>query len=138
MTQCVCGSGVPEPACCDRFHRGIASAPTAEALMRSRFAAYARQNEAYLRRTWHSSTRPRHIGFADSLRWVRLEILDRTGGGLLDRQRQTFGNNLDRRDDAERTAVGQADGDDARLEGWRMPRCEGAYQWPAGPGHRPR
>jgi SEC-C motif-containing protein len=84
MARCPCGSGLTEEECCDRFRQGPASAPTAAALMRSRFTAYVRGDEEYLRRTWHPSTRPRSITLDDSLRWTRLEILGQTGGSLFD------------------------------------------------------
>src|SRR5689334_18713851 len=51
-----CGSGVPERACCARYHAGE-PAPTAEALMRSRYTAYVRGEIDYLLRTHHASTR---------------------------------------------------------------------------------
>ena len=70
--------------CCGRFHRGEAAAPTAEALMRSRYSAFARHDEAYLLRTWHPSSRPPTVEFGDELRWVRLEITGWTGGALFD------------------------------------------------------
>jgi SEC-C motif-containing protein len=37
---------------------GVSSAPTAEALMRSRYVAYAIGRASYLLDTWHSTTRP--------------------------------------------------------------------------------
>jgi SEC-C motif domain protein len=40
MPPCPCGSTLDLSACCGRFHAGE-PAPTAEALMRSRYAAYA-------------------------------------------------------------------------------------------------
>jgi SEC-C motif domain protein len=52
--------------------------------MRSRFSAFHVQDEGYLLRTWHPSTRPPRIDFDPSLTWERLEILDTTGGGFLD------------------------------------------------------
>jgi SEC-C motif domain protein len=52
--------------------------------MRSRFTAYARHDEEYLRRTWHPDSRPARIGFDPGLRWVRLEILAHGKGSLLD------------------------------------------------------
>ena len=70
--------------CCGRFHRAQSQAPTAEALMRSRYSAFARRDEAYLLRTWHPSSRPASIGFDEELRWVRLEITGGTGGALFD------------------------------------------------------
>ncbi|MCW2721331.1 MAG: hypothetical protein JWR81_5153 [Pseudonocardia sp.] len=49
--------------------------------MRSRYAAFAVGDEAYLRRTWHASTRPRRIGLDPRTRWTRLEVLATTAGG---------------------------------------------------------
>lgn len=48
--------------------------------MRSRFSAFSVGDEAYLLRTWSPSTRPPHVGLDRRVRWVRLEILDTTGG----------------------------------------------------------
>jgi SEC-C motif domain protein len=80
--MCPCGSSRPYAQCCGPYHRAEANAPTAEALMRSRYCAYARHDEAYLLRTWHPRTRPRAIGAGP--RWVRLEVLATTGGTLFD------------------------------------------------------
>jgi SEC-C motif-containing protein len=68
--------------CCGRFHRGDAKAPTAERLMRSRYSAFTVGDAAYLLRTWHPSTRPRSLDLDDT-RWVRLEVLETTGGSAL-------------------------------------------------------
>ncbi|MEX1827895.1 YchJ family protein [Luteibacter sp. CQ10] len=54
---CPCGSGTSLSACCGRWHAGGA-APTAEALMRSRYSAYVLGLEDYLLASWHDSTRP--------------------------------------------------------------------------------
>ena len=78
--SCPCGLPARYGACCGRFHSGDA-APTAELLMRSRFSAFAVGDEAYLRRTWDPTTRPRRLALDPRLRWTRLEILDVTGGG---------------------------------------------------------
>lgn len=48
--------------------------------MRSRYAAFAVGDEAYLLRTWHPRTRPPRIEFGEGLRWVGLEILETTEG----------------------------------------------------------
>jgi SEC-C motif-containing protein len=82
--RCPCGSGEQYGACCGRFHRGQADAPTAEVLMRSRYAAFALGDAEYLLRTWHPTTRPRQLVLSDARRWVRLQVLGRTGGGLFD------------------------------------------------------
>ena len=51
--------------------------------MRSRYSAFAVQDEAYLLRTWHSRTRVRRIGFDADQRWTGLDILATTDGGML-------------------------------------------------------
>ena len=51
--------------------------------MRSRFSAFAAGDEAYLLHTWHPMTKPPHLGLDPDQRWSRLEILGKTGGGLL-------------------------------------------------------
>ena len=82
--RCPCGSGDVFGRCCGPLLDG-ASAPTAERLMRSRFTAFVARDEAYLRASWHPTTRPSDIEFDDDLRWRRLVILDRVGGGPFDR-----------------------------------------------------
>ncbi|SEH00701.1 SEC-C motif-containing protein [Nonomuraea solani] len=79
---CLCGLPVPYPACCGKLHRGEA-ATTAEQLMRSRFTAFGVGDETYLLRTWHPSSRPPHIGLDKRVRWVRLEVLETTGGTVV-------------------------------------------------------
>ncbi|WP_430332519.1 YchJ family protein [Rhodococcus sp. ACT016] len=82
--RCPCLSGEQYGQCCGRFHRGDADAPTAEQLMRSRYAAFAVGDADYLLRTWHSSTRPTDLELDPDLVWRRLDVLQGTGGGLLD------------------------------------------------------
>jgi len=50
MPPCPCGSTLDRAACCGRYHAGE-PAPTAEALMRSRYAAYALGNLDYIAAT---------------------------------------------------------------------------------------
>jgi SEC-C motif-containing protein len=52
--------------------------------MRSRFSAYALGDVDYVRRTWHSSTRPRVLALDTDLRWDRLDVLGTSLGGLFD------------------------------------------------------
>jgi len=59
-------------------------APTARVLMASRYSAFAVGDEAYLRATWHVSTRPAHVSPDPSLEWRRLEIVDVVAGGPFD------------------------------------------------------
>ncbi|MGW2823370.1 YchJ family protein [Streptomyces sp. NPDC001443] len=78
--SCPCGTAKPYEECCGRFHRGEAAAPTAEALMRSRYCAFVRLDAPYLLRTWHPRTRPEQVELDPGMRWSGLEILE-TGGG---------------------------------------------------------
>ncbi|MEU6713350.1 YchJ family metal-binding protein [Nonomuraea sp. NPDC046802] len=81
--SCLCGLPAPYDACCGRFHRGEAAAATAEQLMRSRFSAFGVGDAAYLLRTWHPSARPARIDLDRKTRWVRLEVLESTGGSVV-------------------------------------------------------
>lgn len=81
---CPCGSGRPYADCCGPVHRGASVAATAEALMRSRFSAFAVGDADHLLRSWHSSTRPARLRLAPGTRWTRLEVLGTDRGGLLD------------------------------------------------------
>jgi len=82
---CPCGLGASLASCCGRYLDG-APAPTAEALMRSRFTAFALGDEPHLLRTWHVERRPAEVRFVPGQRWVRLEILATVAGDLLDRE----------------------------------------------------
>ncbi len=74
--NCLCSSGLPRHQCCELLQTGDSNAVTAEALMRSRFTAYAMQDEAYLLKTWDISTRPATIDFSkETGEWTRLEII---------------------------------------------------------------
>jgi SEC-C motif-containing protein len=72
---CPCGRAADFAACCGRYLAG-APAPDAEALMRSRYAAYVCGDEAYLLATWHPDTRPARLGLADEPppRWLGLTV----------------------------------------------------------------
>lgn len=86
--KCPCGSAQTYAACCGVFHRGEGEAPTPEALMRSRYSAFAKRDVAYLMRTLHSShpdlkQPPDTLRLAlraatSRYRYVRLDILDTT------------------------------------------------------------
>ena len=85
QTHCLCGSGIEYAHCCEPFHSGAISAPTAEALMRSRFTAFAMHNTSYLLKTWEVSKRPADIDFSkDVAEWQRLEIINTKKGGAKD------------------------------------------------------
>ncbi len=74
---CPCGLRHSYAACCGRWHAGALhlQAPDAEALMRSRYAAYALGLNDYLLTTWHPSTRPAALDAPEpALRWLGLEV----------------------------------------------------------------
>jgi SEC-C motif domain protein len=87
--DCPCGSGRRYDACCRPFHRGDREPPDAEALMRSRYAAFARKDADYLWRTLHPDHEDRQRDQAEVIRQIRasagalrymgLTILDRRG-----------------------------------------------------------
>ena len=73
--SCPCGTNQPYEKCCDPYISGIFPAPTAEALMRSRYTAYTLLDEKYLLATWHTSTRPEALNLAqDTSKWIGLEV----------------------------------------------------------------
>ena len=70
---CPCGSTASYAACCARYHEGQA-APTAQALMRSRYTAYVLRDEPYLLATWHASKRPPSLSLDDGTKWLGLSV----------------------------------------------------------------
>lgn len=83
MTDCPCGSGLVYGSCCEPYLDGV-SAPTAEALMRSRYTAYVRRDENHLFRTWHPRTRPPGPYTDAQTRWVGLRIDEVVAGQVGD------------------------------------------------------
>jgi SEC-C motif-containing protein len=73
--SCPCGRPLTYSDCCGRFHTGT-PAPDAESLMRSRYVAYVRGLEDYLRATWHPTTRPvaLHLNDPPLPKWLGLEV----------------------------------------------------------------
>jgi SEC-C motif-containing protein len=81
---CPCGSGLSFAACCGPFLAGEKPAPTALALMRSRYSAYCLGNAVYLLNTWQP--RPKQLDLDPEVRWLGLKILGYTAGGEGDDQ----------------------------------------------------
>jgi SEC-C motif-containing protein len=81
--ECPCGLGDSYDSCCGRLHGG-APAPTAEALMRSRYSAFAVGDAGYLLRTWYSGRRPATLELDPGVEWKRLAVLETDAGGLFD------------------------------------------------------
>ncbi len=77
MLPCPCGLAREYMQCCGRYHANALhlAAPTPEALMRSRYSAYALGLRPYLLDTWHTSTRPEHLERFDSCsKWLGLTV----------------------------------------------------------------
>ena len=72
--HCLCGSGRMAAQCCLPLLAGRAVAQSAEALMRSRYTAFACGDTAYLLRSWHVSTRPPWLTLETGQKWIALEI----------------------------------------------------------------
>lgn len=72
--NCYCGNAHSYTDCCGRYINGQADAPTAEALMRSRYSAFVVEDEAYLLKTWVDGFRPSTLTFEDKTRWLGLKI----------------------------------------------------------------
>ena len=75
---CPCGGGSFEE-CCGPSLAAEDWPPTAEALMRSRYTAFALGDADHLWRTWHPRTRPPAVE-AGRLEWTGLEVLDVVDG----------------------------------------------------------
>jgi len=83
---CPCGSGLTFSACCEPHLTGAKLPPTPEALMRSRYSAFATGNIDYLEETLLPGTREDfdRKGAADwaaASEWTGLEIRHTQGGG---------------------------------------------------------
>jgi SEC-C motif-containing protein len=84
--NCPCGNDLPYSDCCAKAHENHRSVKTAEALMRSRYSAFALGNGNYLQQSHAISTRPSIAegneieSWAKSVSWVKLEVLNTAMG----------------------------------------------------------
>lgn len=79
MTKCPCGSNKALEDCCGPYISGDSPAPTAEALMRSRYTAYTQGNIAYIKKTLAPESRKdfdeeASKQWAEKATWKKLEI----------------------------------------------------------------
>lgn len=86
MENCPCGSGNDYMQCCRPYIQGTQDAPTAEALMRSRYSAYVASEIDYIYQTTHRSQRSKFnreesLAWARKADWKSLEILGTESGG---------------------------------------------------------
>ncbi|MFI1772712.1 YchJ family protein [Thalassobellus citreus] len=83
--DCYCGSLKPFTNCCEKVHKNLAEAKTAEQLMRSRYSAFVVANGDYLMTSHHTKTRTLKekksiVAWAKSVQWIKLEILETSKG----------------------------------------------------------
>ncbi len=73
---CPCGNEKNYSECCSAYLDRRKFAPSAEALMRSRYSAYVLKREDYVLDTWHPSTRPEKLDLSTDTqtRWLGLEV----------------------------------------------------------------
>lgn len=88
MEKCPCGSGSAFEACCGPIIQGT-PAPTAEALMRSRYTAYVLGDVDHIDRTHAAEIRDTFDrseaeSLARGVEWAGLEIRSVSGGGTAD------------------------------------------------------
>ncbi|WP_147822267.1 YchJ family protein [Salidesulfovibrio onnuriiensis] len=85
MKECPCGSGKDFEACCEPYITGKENAPTAEALMRSRYSAYATGHVDYLHESLAPEKQSEHDpeavrDWAEKSEWLGLTIMDTKAG----------------------------------------------------------
>ncbi len=91
QSVCPCGSKNSLGDCCLQYIEGKSPAPTAEALMRSRYTAHVLLAIDYLWNTWSPEERIRSSkadieAWATSCEWLGLQILETKAGSLSDNQ----------------------------------------------------
>lgn len=87
---CPCGSGLSFSACCGPYLSGERLPETAEALMRSRYSAYVRQEIGYLKETLWPKFQPGFdcaatAAWAAENHWTGLTVLETDLGTAKDR-----------------------------------------------------
>jgi len=83
--KCHCGSGLMYKDCCKPYIKGKKHAPTAEALMRSRYTAYVVHAIDYIIETCHEETKPQLNKkgiqkWSEESNWLGLNIIKVDGG----------------------------------------------------------
>lgn len=81
ILNCPCGSALQYENCCQPYHLKTKTAPTAEALMRSRYSAFVLADGDYLFETTHPSKRKgnskdAYLQSAKNTKWLKLEIVN--------------------------------------------------------------
>ncbi|WP_310593314.1 MULTISPECIES: YchJ family protein [unclassified Corynebacterium] len=84
LQYCPCQSGLGFDDCCGPLIARHRKAPTAVALMRSRYTAFCVGDADYLIYSWDPLTAPPLVDIDPSISWTGLEVLSTTHGGLMD------------------------------------------------------
>jgi SEC-C motif-containing protein len=89
MKLCPCDSGKPYSDCCEPYISGSQTPPTAEALMRSRYSAYAEHAVEYIMESCIQDERDKidergTRAWSEGSTWLGLQILSVVGGGPAD------------------------------------------------------
>ena len=87
--SCPCGSPLEQAECCEPYVKGEKLAPTAEALMRSRYTSYTMEAVDYIVETHHPKgredvDRDAALQWAQQAEWLGLEIVGTEKGGETD------------------------------------------------------
>ncbi|MDX1810719.1 MAG: YchJ family metal-binding protein, partial [Gammaproteobacteria bacterium] len=83
--KCPCGSGKKYSECCQPIIEGDKLAETAEALMRSRYSAYVKNDFEHVYNSYHPDTK-QHFTLdaikeqADEIKWVGLSVVETEQG----------------------------------------------------------
>ncbi|MBA4357843.1 MAG: YchJ family protein [Humidesulfovibrio sp.] len=93
MTDCPCGSAQPFASCCGPIISGAMPAPTAEALMRSRYSAYVKGDVPFLERSLapeerHDFDPEQAKQWAETSTWLGLTVHSVKDGGENDQSGQ--------------------------------------------------
>ncbi len=91
MKTCPCGSGRSYSECCEPYISGKANAPTAEALMRSRYSAYVVHDIDYIVDTCihdeeHGIDVQQTRDWSEKSEWLGLKIINVEKGGPSDKE----------------------------------------------------
>ncbi len=87
---CACDSGASYRDCCEPYHKGSRAAPTAVALMRSRYSAFVYGKIDYLVETTLPASRTADLKddcrlTCESIRWIDLEVVATLQGEFSDK-----------------------------------------------------
>ena len=89
MKTCPCDSGLAYGECCEPYITGVKNAPTAEALMRSRYTAYVEQAIDYIVDTCIRDEKDeidvkQTRNWSEKSKWLGLKIMSTEKGGPTD------------------------------------------------------